>query len=164
MCWNTEEFSLPALFSLRCLALFPKDFVCFLWLGFIKVILMVNIKKVNIIVFVFHFQACWPLNSSDRLLCFWQHHGNLSRPLTLLCGGLHSCSPSQAEAAAAVRLARRGWREGRSRLPADVFLGAHGLFNKRMWNINLPSPLHCIICEVMHEVMLIRLPVRWGTL
>lgn len=96
MRWNNKAFTFPTfwfkaakvlLFTLRHLACFPKDFICLLWLGFIKVILMVNIKKVNIIVFVFHFHACWPLNSLDRLLCFWQQHGNFFRPLTFKMWG-----------------------------------------------------------------------------
>lgn len=121
--------------------------------------------------FVFHFHACSPLNSLDRLLCFWQQHGNFFRPLTLKMWGSSlqppaqcSCFYTQAEAADTVRLAQPGWREGWSRLSADVFLGAHSLFNKRMWSINLPSPPHCIICEVIKEVMLMQLPVQWGAL
>lgn len=71
----------------------PRTFIllsqglCLLCLEFIKVILMVNIKKVNIIVFVFHFPARWPFNSLDRLLCSWQQHGNFFRPLTYMMWG-----------------------------------------------------------------------------
>lgn len=99
------------------LACVPKDFVCLLWLGFRKVILMVNIEKVNIIVFVFHFHACGALNFLDRLLFPWQQHGNFFRPLTFGMWGSSvqppaesSCFYTQVEAADAVRLAQRGWR------------------------------------------------------
>lgn len=129
---------------------------------------MVNIKKVNIIVFAFHFHARWPFNSLDRLLHSWQQHGNFLRPLTFMMWGLTLQLGIPAFTCRSTPLTLSGWHSeadgGGSRLPADVFLGAPGLLNKRMWNINLPSPLHCIICEVIREVMLMQLPVRRAAL
>lgn len=55
-------------------------------------------------------------------------------------------------------VAWRGWWEGSLRLPADVVSGALCLLNKRMWNINLPSPEHCVVCEVTHEAISVQLP------
>lgn len=49
---------------------------------------MVNIKKVNIIVFAFHFHEHWPFNSLERLLRSWQQHGNFFRPLTYMMWGM----------------------------------------------------------------------------
>lgn len=170
MCWNikastcflrqsSEAFIHPRTFILLSQGL------CLLCLDFIMVILMVNIKKVNIIMFVFHFPARWPFNSLDRLLCSWQQHGNFFRPLTYMMWG----STLQLSTAAFTRWSRpltlSGWHsDGRASQDClqMFFWGASSLFNKRMWNINLPSPLHCIICEVIQEVMLIRLPVLRG--
>lgn len=120
----------------------------------------------------------WPLIWLDRLIHFpgaaWKFHLDL-RPAwsavllsAMVCDrGLYTkvVTPGAVmRGGLQGRLAQRGWWEGLSRLPADVVSGALCLFKTRKWNINLSRPLlHCIICEVTQEAILIQLPLEWGS-
>ncbi len=167
---------------------FPKVFVCLLFLKlhfFWKVTLIDNIKNelhnvcILLPVMVSVSTNVWPLTWLDRLIHFlgaaWKFYLDLwpvgSAILLSAMVSIYALYTRRSwllmlwRGEPEARLARRGWWEGSSRLPADVVSGALCLFNQRMWNINLSSPLlHCIICEVTHEAMLVQLPLQWGTL
>ena len=110
----------------------------------------------------------WPLTWLDRLTHFlgaaWKFYGGLwhvwSAVLFSTTVHIHDVYTGVVTPDAGMGGNRGpGWHgEAGGRVSWDclqmLFRGALCLFNKRMWNINLPSPLlHCIICEVTHEAV-----------
>lgn len=80
--------------------------------------------------------------------------GISSNPWPWRRGGLLSRNSVPALLRRSGTLMLSGWHsEADGRVAQDwlqmFFWGPRSLFNKRMWSINLPSPLHWIICEVM---------------